>query len=337
MSYNKINFGIIAEYGNQKISIFNTDSLTVIKQIPITADVIDVALTSNGRRAVVSSFITKTIYQVDLWDIRHPIIIHTATAPTYLEDIELTPDNRFALSVDGSASNQDIVSYSLEHNNFISALPTIAQAVAISPKGSGLVLTAKYDENVVRVFRIDHEGILTDTGLEFPAGGHPININFSPDDNFAFVSDTPNAISVLSTIFPDNISLISTVPASASNQPQSMAITRNGRYIFSLGLINVDIYNFDPVSGNLTLARSFAHGLNIRSFYGVDQIALDHDEKKLFISGQGQVAVFTTYGIKLGTVTGVEGPGGLDIGTRMGYYCTTQPYRHLSHECNQEE
>lgn len=326
MSYNRFNFGIIAEYDNQKISIFNADSLTVIKQIPVKTDVIDVALTSNGRRAVVSSFYSKTMYQIDLWDIRHPRIVHFATAPTYLEDVDLTPDNRFALSVDGSASNQDIVSYSLKTNHFISSLPTNAQAVAISPTCNGLVLTAKYDQRLVRVFWINHEGIITDTGLEFPAGGNPININFSPDGNFAFISETPNSISVLSTIFPENISLISTIPASKSNQPQSMAITRNGKYLFSLGLNNVDIYNFDPISGNLTLARSFSHGLNINSFYGVDQIALDHDEKKLFISGGGQVGVFTTYGIKLGTVAGVKGPGGLKIGTRMGYYCTSQPY-----------
>ncbi len=316
MSNNRLNYGIIAENTNRKVSIFNTDSLTVITQIPINADVIDVALTRDGHIAVVSSFLTKTFYQLCLWDIRHPRIVRTATADTYLEDVELTPGNIFALSVDGSASNQDIVSYSLKMNTIISSIPTSAQAVAISPKCNGLVLTAKYDDDQVHVFHIDHKGVLTDTGLEFPAGVNPININFSPDGEFAFISNASNAISVLSTVFPDNISLISTVPS--SNQPQSMVITRAGRYLFSLGLVNVDIYNFDPVSGNLTLARSFAHGLDIVSYYGVDQIALDHEEKKLFISGQGQVAVFTTFGVKLGTVTGVEGPGGLDIGTR--YY-----------------
>lgn len=314
MSHKRINYGIIAEYSNQKVSVFNTDTLTVIKSIPINADVIDVALTSNGLIAVVSSFFAKTFYKISLRDIRHPRIVNTATAGTYLEDVELTPDDRFALSVDGSAANQDIVSYSLKKNKIISSKPTSAQAVATSPKCNGLALTAKYDEELVHIFKINNKGVLTDTGLEFPAGGHPININFSPNGNFAFISNTPNAISVLSTIFPDNISLISTVPS--TSQPQSMAITRNGRHLFSLGLVNVDIYTFDPVSANLTLARSFAHGLDITSFYGVDQIALDHDEKKLFISGQGQVAVFTTYGIKLGTVTGVVGPGGLDTGTR---------------------
>lgn len=314
------NFGIIAEYDNGRISVFDTETLSVINQIPVNADVIDVALTRDSRRAVVSSFNSKTIYQIDLSDIRHPRIVHTAITDTFLEDIELTPDDRFALSVDGSAIDQDIVSYSLQHNNFVSKIPTSAQAVAISPTGSGLVLTAVYNQKLVHVFWVNHEGCLVDTGYEFPVGGFPININFSPDGIFAFISETPNSISVLSTLFYDNISLISTVNASSNNQPQSMAVSRDGRYLFSLGLNNVDIYNFDPVSANLTLARSFAHGLNINSFYGVDQIALDHDEKRLFISGNGQVAVFTTYGIKLGTVAGVEGPGGLKLGRHKEHH-----------------
>lgn len=77
---------------------------------------------------------------------------------------------------------------------------------------------------------------------------------------------------------------------------------------------------FDPVSGNLTLARSFAHGLSIAPYLGVDQIALDQRETRLFISANGQVAIFTTFGTKLGTVAGVAGPGGLAIGTRRYNY-----------------
>ncbi|HWP96464.1 MAG TPA: hypothetical protein VN426_06410 [Syntrophomonadaceae bacterium] len=314
MSQLKRNFGIIAESSNRRISIFDTETLGVIQHIPVAADVIDIALTSDGRRAVATSFGSKTMFEIDLR--KEPAqIVASATAPTNLEDVQLTPDDRFALSVDGSASNNNLVSYSLKKNVFVSTLPTSAQAVAISPTGNGLVLTAEYDANKVRRFIIQRNGTLTDTGQEIPAGNNPININFSPDGNFAFVSGTSNTVTVLSTIIPDQISLISTVTASFN--PQSMAVSSDGTHLFVLGLTNVDIFAFDPVAGSLVLERSFAHNLGITSYYGVDQIALDPSETRLFISASGQVAVFSTSGTKLGTVSGVAGPGGLAIGPRF--------------------
>lgn len=305
----KDHFGIIAEFSVGRISIFDTRTQTVLQQIEVPADVIDVALTSDDHRAVVSSFNSKTIFQVDLC-VKPAKIIGSATTSTFLEDIQLTPDNLFAVSVDGSAP-QNIVSYSLKKNAFVSTLPANAQAVAVSPKSNGLILTAVFGSSNVHRYRIDHNGIIIDTGQDIPIGSSPININFSPSGNFAFVTDFNNAVSVLSTTNPDNISLISTIPA--STQPQSMTISRNGRYVFVLGAEKVDIFNFDPVSANFVLARSFTHGLNIQSFFGVDQIALAPDEPKLFISAVGQLAVFTTYGLPLGTVPDVTGPGGLAV------------------------
>lgn len=310
MHYMNNHFGIIAEYNSSRVSIFDTNTLKVIQQIPLQADVIDAALTGDCRRAVVSSFNSKTMFQIELCT-GPAEVIGSATGSTFLEDVQITPDGRFALSVDGSAANQNIVSYSLKRNAFVSSLATSAQAVAVSPSCNGLVLTAVSAANSVHRFMIDHCGILVDYNQEFPAGTNPNNINFSPDGKFAFVANYSGAVSLLSTLFPDKISLISTVPA--SGPVQSLAVTRDGRYIFALGTSNVDIFTFDPVSANLQLARSFAHGLSINSFYGVDQIALDACETRLFISAFGQVAVFTTYGIPLGTVEGVSGPGGLDI------------------------
>lgn len=303
--------GIVAENPNQRVSIFDTDTLEVVQQIPLQADVIDAAITDDCKVAVVSSFASKTMFQICLCA-RPAKLVGSAVSPTFLEDVAITPDGRFALSVDGSAANQDIVSYSIRKNAFVSTLPTDAQAVAISPADDGsLVLTAKFFANSVRRFAIDHRGNLVDTGQEFPAGFGPNNLVFSRDGRFAFVADFNNGVSVLSTLIPNNIILLGS--ARSSGQPQSLAVTSDSRHVFALGSTSVDIYSFDPVAGSLSLERSFAHGLTITSFFGVDQIALDHSETRLFISAVGQVAVFTTYGLPLGTVTGAAGPGGLDI------------------------
>jgi len=310
MLYTRRNIGIVADNANQRASIFDTDTLQALQHIPLSADVFDVALTKDCRRAVVSSFDSKTIFQIDL-SRKDATLVGSATGSTFYEDIATTPDGKFALSVDGSAANQDIVSYSLRDNSFVSSMPANAQAVAVSPKGNGLVLTAVEGSNSVHRYTINRCGCLYDTGQEFPAGGRPINVNFSRDGNFAFVSNySPGGVSVLSTLLPDAISLISTAGDNAS---QSMAVSKDGRHLFVLSPGLVSTYAFDPVTGYLAFQRSFQHGLNVLPYYGVDQIALDSKGERLFISATGEVAVFTTYGIRLGSVADVSGPGGIAI------------------------
>jgi DNA-binding beta-propeller fold protein YncE len=311
--YTRDCFGVIAENGRRRVSIFDTNTFEVLQQIPLDADVIDVAITNDCTRAFVTSFTSRTMFQIDLCE-TPARVIGSAVSQTNLEDVAVTPDGKFALSVDGSASNQDIVSYSAMVNAFVSTLPTNAQAVAISPDCRELVLTAEFFNNVVRRFVLSSNGSLEDSGQTSPAGPRPNNIIFSPDGRFAFVANSnsnASSVSVLSTLIPDNITLLGSTPSSDS--PQSLAITRDGRHLFALTASNVDIFAFDPVAGSLTRLRSFAHGLSIASYYGVDQIALDACETKLFISAVGQVAVFTTYGLRLGSVAGAEGSGGIAI------------------------
>ena len=309
--YTRESFGIVVESAQRRISIFDTNTFEVQQQLPLDADILDVAISNDLARAFVTSFGSKTMFQIDLCA-RPARVSGSAVSATMLEDVALTPDGKYALSVDGSADNQDIVSYSARQNAFVSTLPTSAQAIAISPVCRDLVLTAEFFNNSVRRFVINPNGSLEDTGQSFPVGQGPINIIFSPCGQFAFVANNnDNTISVLSTIIPRNVLLLGSTPS--SNNPQSLAITRDGRHVFVLASSNVDIYAFDPVAGSLTLERSFAHGLTISSYYGVDQIALDACEARLFISAIGQVAVFTTYGLPLGTVLGAEGPGGIAI------------------------
>ncbi len=309
--YTRESFGIVVESAQRRISIFDTNTFEVQQQLPLDADILDVAISNDLARAFVTSFGSKTMFQIDLCA-RPARVSGSAVSATMLEDVALTPDGKYALSVDGSADNQDIVSYSARQNAFVSTLPTSAQAIAISPVCRDLVLTAEFFNNSVHRFVINPNGSLEDTGQSFPVGQGPINIIFSPCGQFAFVANSnDNTISVLSTIIPRNVLLLGSMPS--SNNPQSLAVTRDGRHVFVLASSNVDIYAFDPVAGSLTLERSFAHGLTISSYYGVDQIALDACEARLFISAIGQVAVFTTYGLPLGTVPGAEGPGGIAI------------------------
>lgn len=302
--------GVLAEYNNRTISIFDADSLRVVQQIPVGADVIDVSVTKDCRRAVASSFSSRTLFQIALGD-KCAHLVGSAVADTFLEDVKVTPDGRYAVSTDGSGSIQAIVSYSLRENAIVSSLPTDAQAVTVSPLRRDLVLTAVVNADSVRRFTIDRFGQLTDTGQTFPVGGSPNNIIFSPDGLFAFVTLRTGGVSVLSTKIPEEILLLDTEVT--AELVQSAVISSDGKHLFALSTSAVYIFSFDPIAGNLRLERSFNHGLFISTFYGVEQIALDATETRLFISANGQVAVFTTFGLPLGTVAGASGPGGLAI------------------------
>ena len=313
--YTRDYLGIVVEHDRRRISIFDPNTLEVLQQIPLDADVYDVAVTDDCSRAFVTSFSSRTMFQIDLRE-TPARVIGSAVSPTLLEDVAVTPDGKYALSVDGSASDQNIVSYSARVNAFISSLPASAQAVAISPECRELVLTAEYFKDSVHRFVLSPNGSLEDSGQSFPAGPHPINVAFSPSGLFAFVANSNSSnstISVLSTLIPDRVTLLDSIPSSDRPQSLSLAVTRDGRYVFALTASNVDIFSFDTVAGRLTLLRSFAHGLDIAPYFGVDQIALSPCQEKLFISAIGQVAVFTTYGMPLGNVVGAEGPGGIAI------------------------
>jgi DNA-binding beta-propeller fold protein YncE len=303
-------FGIVAESLNQRVSIFDTETLEVIQQIPLGADAVDVAITGGCRFAVVSSLNSRTMFQLCL-NAGHARVTGSAISETLLRDIALTPDGCYAICVDGAAAGQDIVSYSLVKNEFVSSLPTSAQAVAVSPVTGKLVLTGEYFSDSVHRFTVDSGGSLVDTGQSFPAGQNPNNLNFSPDGRFAFVANYSGGVSVLSTLVPDNVLLLGTAPASGLTQ--CLAVSRDGRYVFALTARNVDVYSFSPIAGSLTLLRSFAHGLTATAYFGIERLALDASGTRLFISHDLGLAVFTTYGLPLGSVAGITDGRGVDI------------------------
>lgn len=313
MSHLGSNFGIVTEGSQDRISIFDADTLTVLHQIPLGIDAIDVVITPDCSRAVVISFGDKTLVQLDLQQ-ETPIIIDTQVATFSLEDVDITPNGDFAVMVDGEG-NDFIQSYDLQNKIFVSILPTSAQAVAVSPNGNGLVLTGKVSTDMVRRFTIDNAGVLSDTGFEITSGGdNPINITFTPDGNFAFVSNFSDTnIGILNTQNPNNILLANV--HDIINSPQTIVVSKDGTKVFVLTDATVEVFNFNPILATLTLVTSFAHGLSIISYYGVDQMALDITGTQLFISAgrSGVLATFKTDGTPLGNVPGIVANGGVAI------------------------
>ncbi|MBN3526579.1 hypothetical protein [Paenibacillus apiarius] len=306
------NYVIAIERAIRRVSFVDTDTLTVAQQISIDGDIMDVAITSDFNKAVISAFLTQQLFEVDLRT-DPPSVVHTFQSPTALEDVALSADNRFAVSVDGTSVGQlNMVSYRLGHGDG-SWIPADAQAVAISPDLSGRILTARYDAGRVRLYFIDNAGMLTDTGSEVMAGDTPLNLAYTPDGRFCFVANFfADEIVVLYTGNPAYFGETSRAPV--IGHPQTIVVSKNGQRVYVLTTQEVASFEFDPVAQRLLLTGRFNHNLNIVSYFGVERMTLDATETKLIISGQNQLAAFDLTGTLLGIVPGVQSDGGVAAG-----------------------
>lgn len=185
------NFGIVVEKHLGRISIFNTATLSIIRQLTLGFDFNDVAITRDCNRAVVTSDNSRTLVELNT-QVSPPAVDAIQVGQFTMGDVDTTPDGRFAVSEGGTMAPVAFQSYSLRENRFVSTLPAPGDATgsAISPTGNGLVLSAGFNTNTVRVLMISPNGTLIDTGRDIPTGGAgPLNVTFTPDGNFAFVAN----------------------------------------------------------------------------------------------------------------------------------------------------
>ncbi len=314
MPHNQQNFGIVTERNLGRITIFDTDNLTVLHQIPVPVyDYIDVAITSDCTRALVSAFTNQRLVQIDLTQ-EPPVVIDDVPAGQNAEDVALTPNDQFGVTVDGGVP-QGITSYSLPGQSIVDSIPNLdLQAVEVSPTGNGIVLGAARTTNQIRVLTIDNAGMLTDTGTLIGTGGvSPQNIAYHPSGNFAFVVNRQSDdIAVFDTgTNPVNPALLTNI--TTSNAPQTVIVSKDGTRVYVLTQDNVDVFSFSPSAPYLTPVTSFPHNVTIGTYVGVDQMTLDVSQTRLFISasGSGELAAFSIDGTSLGNVPGVEANGGV--------------------------
>jgi len=301
------NYVIAVENGQRRISFVDADTLTVAYQLGLDGDLLDVAVTSDYRKAIASAFDPGRLFEIDLTS-DPPSVVHQFASPTPLEDVAITADNRYAISVDGFLfTPQNMVSYRIGDGSAHLAVSD-TQSVATSPVSINQILASRALQGRVRRYSIDADGALTDTGQEVTAGESPVNLAFTPDGQFAFTADPQlNQIIVLAT----EPYLGETSRIASASLPQTIIVSADGSKVYVLSSEEVGIYAFDPIAQRLTLIGSFPHHLEIPLYYGVDQMALNADETILFVAGSNRLAAFDAEGNLLGFAPGVEANGGL--------------------------
>lgn len=318
MSHLSSRFGIAAELNQRRLTIFDTDDYGILHQFELDLDFHDVIITPDSTGAVATAFVSKNLVQIDLSS-EPPIVVHTEEVAKYVEDVSITPDGQFALTVDGSITDAYLYVYDLINNAVSSQTLMNAQAIAVSPNGNGLVMVAKFNNSKVHCYTVDAAGNLSDNGQEISSGGDgPINISFSPDGHFAFVVNfRGNNLGILKVLPGMDVELFSTITTNL--YPQTVVVSKDGKSIYVLTAEYVDVFGFDPATGTISSLFSFAHGMNrgAGGYYGVDQMDLDSSDSKLFIAANGfigaspQLKVFALDGTFLGEVSGVLADAGV--------------------------
>jgi uncharacterized repeat protein (TIGR01451 family) len=160
----------------------------------------DVAVTPDGRTALISNFGDSTVYLVNMTNPLSPSVITSVTIPFFAEDMDVSPDGRYALVTDGGFSTRvatiDIPSATLVYTAVL-GIPQ-AQAVAIAPDNT--VIVADYWNHAIHTLRLDENGAVTWANTytyTYPGyaitdtGGlpQPVNIGIAPDGQTVIVCD----------------------------------------------------------------------------------------------------------------------------------------------------
>jgi DNA-binding beta-propeller fold protein YncE len=307
MSHLFSNYAVVAGRSRREISIIDTDELWTLHRLDIGLDVIDAAITVNNDKALVTSKEGGQFIEIDL-SVEPPVVKNTVPAYTQLTDVDITPDCKFAVSVNGDAPLPNVVSLNLTDYS-IKKLYSQADAISISPNGNGHMLAAHHDTGRVGLYLIDGSGNITNTGMESQVNNSPVNISYSPDGNFAFVANySGNEIVVLDTSNPNYYGEASRITTGTA--PHTIAVSEAGHTVYVLTDDSVKVYEFDTVAKRLTLVNSFGHNLSIAYYPGIDQMALDATGTKLFICGMEKLSAFNISGVFLRNVSGIKNPDG---------------------------
>lgn len=259
---------LVSTFGTSTISFVSMSSKTLLGTVTLSFSAEDIALTPDGKYALVTDggFTNK----IAVIDVENRTLVEEYTSP------DLNPDPTIE-----------------EYNNF--------QAVTVAADGE-TVLTVDYFVGQLHVFTLSDTGNLTFVEtLDVSNGGtlYPVNVSISPDGQTALVSsvgadETAHRFPVLQITAPGVVQLNGYVDVGLSLQAcQSIVFHSSGTYAYAyctqLDPANMIVRLAVTAPGEVSASADFAEvGFSETSqLFGVDTIALDRANKYLYISNMG--------------------------------------------------
>lgn len=351
--------GMVADRTNN-IVVFDADTDTVIATIAVPGDpflpLFDCVIAKSRGRGYVADFDNQRFWIVDL-DANPPVLGNNGqpvAITTYPEDLTLSPNERYLLASDGNGegTGSPVSIIDLDTDTEIGTVylspTTDPTSIAMCDDGTFVAteLLTPTTTNIRR-YRLDRHGVATDTFQVLPDAAAPDINNLvvtSRDDegHHGRRSLVGFGVSRRANQRVTSFHIDGLVPADMATLSGAfgidMALSRNGQMLYVRGNVDaapgpsgagagfVDAFRVNPESGRFrSLAFTIPLDRRTGTAFGVDQMALDPQGRKLYVAGlaQPEVRIFNARtGVQIGTLTspGLGVPTGVAI-ARMPRGC----------------
>jgi DNA-binding beta-propeller fold protein YncE len=238
----------------------------------VGSDPISIAITPNGKRAVVVNFEGASATVVDSAS-RKPVI--TIPLGRNGERVALSPDGKSAYVTAESDEEVQVINPETAKRVGSFKVGPEASTVAFSPDGA-LAYVGIAPEEVVTVDTASEEVV----GDPIAVGGFPTSIAFTPDGEAAYV--TASGVKGVKVIDAALGEVVKTIPT--TDVPGSLAVSPDGR----------KLYISNATAGAVSVAETATNtiaGEPIAVPAGAGEIAISPDGKKAWVAGTGVTPV----------------------------------------------
>jgi subtilisin family serine protease len=292
--------GMAADDQSDSVVVFDAVADTALGSIDIPSGLAlgDCAITRDQALGFVTNFASK-VFVIDLVTLSLAPGTNPISISNFGEDLSFSPDERFLLACDGSAS-QPVSVIDVATRQEVDTFPMSQGCNAVDVCSDGSVLVSSYFNGHVRRLLLDENGNLTDTGDVLPLGGGANNV-FCGAGGASGVAVVGNALRSfrIPGLAPADTQALTGFGISGLVQAERLYARSNGAF--------VDAFAYDSTSGEIGSSIFRTAIQPAQTFYGMDQMAHHPGAAKLYVPQPNGVAVYdSSNGAPLTTISHPE-------------------------------
>ncbi len=228
----KGNYGYIANYGNNTVSVINLDKDSVISTFNAGSGAKYTAISPDGSTAYISNYYGQSISVINT---SNNIVKTTISIGVYADGLAVTPDGKKVFVTNSNNNTVTIIDVvkNLVVKTFSINSPT---GICFSSKNNVAYIT-NYNNSTISVVDITTNAILKTINV----GSQPFSVSISPDGNLIYVVNSGgNSISAINT---NNNTLITTIQVGTNPYYAAFSPDGNKAYVTNQASNTISVIN----------------------------------------------------------------------------------------------